>query len=279
MADLSAEANARAAGVTIREPHTPAEFSRVCELFRTVWQEDPHDPSVTPVVLQALAHSGNYVSAAYDGEALVGGCVGFLSLVRQGELHSYIAGVAGAARGRNVGFALKTHQRAWALARGLRRVSWTFDPLVRRNAYFNLAKLGARPRGYLVNFYGEMSDAINAGDETDRLEAEWCLDDPLVRRATAGKPWEPDVATLRAAGAVTALDRDTSGGPVPGDRDGCVLLVAVPTDVEGLRTRDRGLSLAWRLAVRDVLGGLLADGRTVTGFARAGWYVVGGESP
>ena len=76
----------------------------------------------------------------------------------------------------------------WALARGLAQVSWTFDPLVRRNAYFNLAKLGARPRAYLVNFYGPMSDGINAGDDTDRLEAQWRLDDPRVFRASAGEP-------------------------------------------------------------------------------------------
>lgn len=275
---LDAEASARAAGVTIREPHSPAEFAQLCALFRSVWQEDPHDPSVAAVMLQALAHTGNYVSAAYDGDTLVGGCVGFLSAVAERELHSYIAGVSGAARGRSVGFALKTHQRSWALKRGLGRVSWTFDPLVRRNAYFNLVKLGARPRAYLVNFYGAMSDAINAGDETDRLEAEWRLDDPAVLRASAGEPSEPDVAALRAEGAVIALDRDAAGGPVRGSSDAAVLLVAVPGDIERLRTSDRGMSSAWRLAVRDVLGGLLADSAAVTGFARAGWYVVSREA-
>lgn len=183
-----ADASARAAGVTIREPTDLVELARLCELFRGVWQEDPSDPSMTVVVLHALAHTGNYVSAAYDGDTLVGGCVGFLSAVGGSELHSHIAGVAGTARGRSVGFALKTHQRAWALARGLAQVSWTFDPLVRRNAYFNLAKLGARPRAYLVNFYGPMSDGINAGDDTDRLEAQWRLDDPRVFRASAGEP-------------------------------------------------------------------------------------------
>ncbi|PZS28021.1 MAG: GNAT family N-acetyltransferase [Pseudonocardiales bacterium] len=278
-AQADAHASARAAGVTIREPHAPVDFALLCELFRGVWQEDLDDPSVTPVVLHALAHTGNYVRTAYDGDTLVGGCVGFFSAIDGWELHSHIAGVTEAARGRSVGFALKMHQRAWALARGLRRISWTFDPLIGRNAYFNLAKLGARPRGYLVNFYGPMNDAINAGDETDRLETEWNLDSPLVLRCGAGEPCEPDVAALQAEGAIIALDRDASGAPAPGSRDAAVLLVAVPADIERLRTRDRGMSLAWRLAVRDVLGGLLADGAAVTGFARAGWYVVSREAP
>ena len=269
-----ATANARAAGVSIRELHEPTEFVAVCDLFRSVWQEDPDNPSVTPVVLQALAHAGNYVSAAYDGDTLVGGCVGFLSGTTTGEMHSYIAGVSAAARGRSVGFALKTHQRAWAVARGLDLVTWTFDPLVRRNAYFNLAKLGARPREYLVDFYGPMHDGINAGEQTDRLQIVWRLAHPRVLAASAGHPSEPDIAGLLADGAVVALDHDASGGPVAGSRDGSVLLVAVPPDIERLRAEDHPLSHAWRLAVREVLGGLLADGAVVTGFARAGWYVV-----
>jgi predicted GNAT superfamily acetyltransferase len=270
----TADANARAAGVTIRAPRAPAEFAAVCELFRDVWQEDPRNPSITQVVLQSLAHAGNYVSAAYDDETVVGGCVGFLSGTTAGELHSHIAGVAGSARGRSVGFALKTHQRAWAMARGLSHVTWTFDPLVRRNAYFNLAKLGARPRGYLVDFYGSMGDGINAGDQTDRLDTVWRLTDPRVLAASAGRPQEPDVAGLLAADAVVALDHDASGGPLTGSRNGSVLLVAVPPDIERLRAEDRPLSHLWRLAVRDVLGGLLADGAAISGFARSGWYVV-----
>lgn len=273
-ARTTADANARAAGVTIRAPRDPAEFGAVCDLFRAVWQEDPRNPSITQVVLQSLDHAGNYVSAAYDGETVVGGCVGFLSGTTAGELHSHIAGVAGSARGRSVGFALKTHQRAWALAHGLHQVSWTFDPLVRRNAYFNLAKLGARPHRYLVDFYGSMDDGINAGDQTDRLDIVWRLTDPQVLAASAGRPLEPDLDGPLAAGAVVALDHDASGGPVIGSRDGRLLLVGVPPDIERLRAQDRALSLAWRLAVREVLGGLLTEGAVITGFARTGWYVV-----
>jgi predicted GNAT superfamily acetyltransferase len=44
--------------------------------------------------------------------------------------------------------------------------------------------------------------------------------------------------------------------------------------VEALRLKDPGAAKAWRIAVREVLGGLLAGGARVTGFARDGWYVV-----
>ena len=70
-------------------------------------------------------------------------------------------------------------------------IVWTFDPLVARNAWFNLARLGALPTGYLEDFYGPMTDAINAGMASDRLLLTWRLDDPAVAAACAGRPRQP----------------------------------------------------------------------------------------
>lgn len=272
-----AEANAAAAaaGVVVREVAGAVELAGVCELFGQIWSEDPNDPSLSPLLLHALSHAGSYVAVAEAGEELLGACVGFFGLADQKwELHSHIAGVAARARGRSVGFALKTHQRAWALHRGLDQISWTFDPLVRRNAYFNLTKLAARPRAYLVDFYGPMTDGINSGDETDRLLAEWRLLDEPVGWACAGRPGEPDIDALLAAGATIGLRADAAGGPVVENLDGSTVLVGIPADIEQQRVEDRAKAVAWRRGLREVLGGLLSDGAVVTGFARAGWYVV-----
>src|SRR5699024_8773798 len=106
--------------------------------YDRIWRPDPANPPVTTELLRALTKAGNYVTGAYDGAELIGACVGFFGEPAGAALHSHIAGVTGAARGRHVGFALKLHQRAWALRRGVREIAWTFDPLIRRNAYFNL---------------------------------------------------------------------------------------------------------------------------------------------
>jgi predicted GNAT superfamily acetyltransferase len=217
-----------------------------------------------------LTKAGNYVGGAYDGDELIGACVGFFGAPAEVTMHSHVAGVSGAARGRNVGFALKLHQRAWALQRGVTAISWTFDPLVRRNAYFNLVKLGARPTEYLTNFYGLMEDGINGGDDTDRLLVRWQLDSPEVTAAAGRRP--PGGALPEAT---IALGRAPDGRPLAGHAgDGGTVLVAVPPDVEGLRGSDPAAAKDWRAAVREVLGGLLADGARVTGFDRAGWYVL-----
>jgi predicted GNAT superfamily acetyltransferase len=274
----AAEAAAQAGRVRVRELHELADLELLRELYQDIWRTGPEDgPIVTIEWLRALSHAGNYVSGAFVEGSLVGGCVGFFAAPLGGVLHSHIAGVAAAARGRNVGFALKLHQRAWALGHGIAGIEWTFDPLVRRNAYFNLAKLGALPVAYLPNFYGSMSDQINVGDETDRLLVDWRLDADRVVRACEGRAPGSDVAALLAGGAVVGLGADEAGHPVPGRADADVVLVAVPPDVERLRLEDRAAARAWRLAVREALGGLLAAGGRVTGFARegrAGWYVV-----
>jgi predicted GNAT superfamily acetyltransferase len=256
----------------IRELSERTEFGGACELFDAIWHPEPSNPPITADLLRALTKAGGYVAGAFDDERLVGACVGFFGPPAEARLYSYIAGVAPEHRG--IGHALKWHQRAWALAHGARTITWTYDPLIRRNAYFNVAKLGADPVEYLPNFYGAMSDVINGGDDSDRLLVRWDLTAPHVEAAAAGTPRVVDDAA--AAGAVIALDRCGDGLPVVTRRHGQTVLVAVPTDVESLRGNDPGAARAWRLAVREVLGPLLQGGARITGFDRSGRYVVQG---
>jgi predicted GNAT superfamily acetyltransferase len=250
--------------IAVRELHEIAEFERVLELYDEIWHFGSGDPPVTLELMCAFAHSGNYVAGAFDGDRLVGGSVGFFAA--GGTLHSHITGTT--AR-QGVGLELKLHQRRWALERGLECITWTYDPLVRRNAHFNLAKLGARPQEYLPCFYGVMDDAINQGDESDRVLAVWPLTDPRVEAAVRRVPYLPDVPEDAVVGLGGDGDR-----PVGGRTDGRVVLVAVPEDIERLRGVDAGAAKAWRHAVRDVLGGLMEEGATVTGFHRKTYYVV-----
>jgi predicted GNAT superfamily acetyltransferase len=270
----AADAAARAAGVRVRELTIQDELSAVYRMYNEIWRPDPTNPPVTSELLRALSKAGNYISGAFDGDELVGACVGFFGAPASNALHSHIAGVSGAARGRNVGFALKLHQRAWSMLRGVAVVSWTFDPLVRRNAYFNLVKLAATADEYLTNFYGFMHDEINGDDDSDRMLVDWHLAAPAVVAAAAGSPTLADAMAERAAGAGIALDVGADGGPVPGTDDKGTLLVAVPGDIETMRIRDPGRAKDWRVAVREMLGPLLAGGARITGFDRSGWYVV-----
>ena len=245
-----------------------AELDAIVRLYDRIWNRDKNPP-LTTELLRAFSKAGNYVAAAFADGELVGACVGFFAAPAHEALHSHIAGVSPAVRGRRVGFALKLHQRAWALLRGTALVAWTFDPLVSRNAYFNLTKLGARPVEYLPNFYGAMRDGINGGDDSDRLLVHWALGAPEVVAACAGEPVCPSTIVARAL-----LSVSEHGAPVTVPSSEEAVLIAVPEDIEALRASDPGLAKEWRVAVRDALTGLLAEGGRVVGFVRPGGYVV-----
>jgi predicted GNAT superfamily acetyltransferase len=270
---VDAEGAARAAGVTVRAIHDLTELRDVVALYATIWGRSANPP-MTLELLRAFTKAGNYVGGAFEGGRLVGACVGFFHAPAEDALHSHIAGVTPELNGRHVGFALKLHQRAWALLRGVAEIAWTFDPLVSRNAYFNLVKLAARPDEYLTNFYGPMHDTINGADDSDRLLVRWHLRDPAVLAACAGRPSSTRLAEEMASGAVIALGMGPDGAPDPGGLDGPTALVAVPRDIGALRATDPSLAQRWRVAVRETLSALLAEGGVISGFDRAGWYIV-----
>lgn len=274
----AADAAALGAGVAVREVTDLGELEAVVRLYATIWGRAANPP-VTIELLRAFTKAGNYVAGAFDGDLLVGACVGFFAAPAEDSLHSHIAGVSANALGRSIGFALKLHQRSWALLRGVSEIAWTFDPLVSRNAHFNLVKLAAQPVEYLPNFYGSMVDTINGLDDSDRLLVRWRLRDPAVVAACAGTSSPAVAADELAAGAVVALGVSDDGRPVPGRLDGQTSLVAVPADIETMRLTDPDAAQRWRVAAREALSALVGDGARISGFDRAGWYVVRRPGP
>jgi predicted GNAT superfamily acetyltransferase len=261
--------------VEIRELDDLTDLDALAVLFAAVWGR-PGEPPINSDILKALAVSGNYLSGAFEDGRLIGGLVGWLGGTPPGHLHvhSHILGVLPGSQRHGLGFDLKQHQRRWCLARGVKVMEWTTDPLVRRNAYFNLTKLGADAPEYFVNFYGEMRDGINAGEESDRLLIRWQLDSARAESAAAGKLAKPDAEKLRGRGGGTILAIGSDGKPVETDSSARVLLCQVPEDIVELRRRDPALARSWRVALRVAITKAMAAGYAITGATRAGWYIL-----
>ena len=241
-----------AAPVEIRTVTDGDELIELGAVLQQVWGTDA--PIVNLEMARAIGHSGGYLAAAYisDGELpprMVGASVGLLAR-HEGRpaLHSHVTGLLPDARRHGIGRLVKLHQRRWAAERDIDWITWTFDPLVRRNAWFNIAVLGADVHDYLPNFYGAMSDAINAGDESDRLHMAWNVRAPLLEKPRNGN----DVANAE--------------------------LVPTPIDVVALRRSDPAEVARWRRATRDALRGALGAGQHVLGFSADGDYVMGSGS-
>lgn len=234
---------ALASGVDIREVDAIDDLVAVEALFASIWRTHADRPPVSSEILRALALARCYVAAAYEGERLVGASAGFLG-GSSGDvhLHSHITGVDPDVQGRHIGHSLKLHQRRWCLERGVDVVKWTFDPLVRRNAWFNLHVLGAEIVEFHRDFYGAMRDGLNAGDSSDRCVVHWSLRDASPR---------------------DALVEDVGAR-----------LIEVPTDFDALRRDDPAQARQWRHAVREALTGAFDDGLRIAGMTADGSYVL-----
>ena len=273
-AAAAAIAAAERAEVQIRLLGDVDEFALVADLFQSIWAKQGENSPVNVETLRALSKAGSYVGGAFEHGELVGACFGFFAAPDQRALHSHIAGVSHRMRGRSVGFALKVHQRAWALAEGLDEISWTFDPLISRNAYFNLVKLAAMPTSYHRNFYGHMADALNGSDDTDRMLVTWRLHDPQVVAASHGTPELAafDEQAISRAEPLLGIGDDLD--PVIHRTDARLVRVALPRDIEALRIADPERATRWRLALRRTLGDLLETGGRVLAFDRSSAYTI-----
>ncbi|MEV7694355.1 GNAT family N-acetyltransferase [Microbacterium sp. NPDC089189] len=224
---------------SIRMLETAADAHTASEVLAEVWGGDRS--GIAPNLLRALSHTGSYTAGLFVGDRMVGASVAFFAEPAARSMHSHITGVLAEYRGAGLGRLLKRHQQEWALARGVGRITWTFDPLVARNAHLNLSVLGTRVVDYLVDHYGSMDDGVNRGDETDRILVSWELAAPPLPA-----PDESDVAAV----------------------------VTVPADIEALRLTAPVEAATWRRVVRDELGGYLSQGLVIAGFDVARGYLL-----
>jgi predicted GNAT superfamily acetyltransferase len=213
-------------------------------VFDHTWAMDA-GTEITPNLLQAMVHSGAYLSGAFSEGKCFGAAFAFPATTGGLHLHSHMTAVLDDYRDRGVGYLLKIDQWHWAKKNNYQEITWTFDPLVRRNAKLNLLKLGADIASYYPNFYGDMPDALNAGDESDRVLASW--------KVVGEKP-------ISRSAFVDLLASD--------------ILIAIPDDIVSIRENDLAENLKWRHKVRDQFVSALAKGGKVVGFSENSEYVV-----
>ena len=247
--------------VEIRNLHSIPEQLAAVAIFDEIWPIEGGGTEITPNFMQALVHNGCYLAGAFldadevghpAGESevrgkMVGAAFGFIGMEGGFHLHSHMAGVLDGYRDLNIGTELKLHQYQWALEKGLSHITWTFDPLVKRNARLNLIKLGVEITDYFPDFYGEMIDGHNAGDKSDRLMARW--------QVTQSAPRPGSEVEELPAGAIS---------------------IEVPEDIAALRRSDLNATLSWRMKVRREFLEAFDAGYRVTGFSQRFGYVLSG---
>jgi predicted GNAT superfamily acetyltransferase len=257
---------AESSGVALAPMEGMADAEKVATVVEALW-----GPGQLPAnLVRALDHAGTVILGAEAGGEMVGTVLGFPGLDEGLHMHSHILGVLPKWQARGVGYALKLGQRAACLDEGIGEVRWTYDPLVARNAWFNLMKLGVVATRLFTGFYGEMDDSINAGDRSDRFEVRWRLDSARVSRVLRGESREParGPVLLEAEGEADAPGpREAGAAPEPGAQ------IQVPRDYHGLRSVDPGLGRAWREASGRAFAACFEAGLVAGSVSRDGRYV------
>jgi predicted GNAT superfamily acetyltransferase len=230
--------------IQVRELKSLQDQDSGRKIFDLIWAMDA-GTEITPNLLQAMVHSGAYLSGAFIENKIVGAAFAFPATNNGLHLHSHMTAVLDEYRDKGVGYALKIDQWNWAKKNNYTQLSWTFDPLVRRNAKLNIVKLGVDISAYYPNFYGAMPDALNAGDESDRLMVSWStdIDEPKARELITH--------------------------PKPDD-----ILIEIPEDIVAIRSKNQSESLKWRRQVREQFLAAFGKNGKVVGFSVNNEYVV-----
>jgi predicted GNAT superfamily acetyltransferase len=230
--------------VRVQQLKTYSDANLARSIFDKTWPVDA-GTEITPNLLQAMIHSGSYLSGVFIENKIVGAAFAFPATNNGLHLHSHMTAVLPEYRDKGVGYALKIDQWNWAKINNYSHLSWTFDPLVRRNAKLNIAKLGVDISAYHPNFYGDMPDALNAGDESDRLMVSWRTDKDAPRA------------------------RELITNPEPGD-----VLIEIPEDIVAIRSKNQSESMKWRRQVREQFLAAFEKNGKVIGFSANNEYVV-----
>ena len=278
--------------IHIRPVESLAELEHFRVLEHLIWGE-PLEATIPIHVLVTTIHNGGGILGAFaeNGPQATGGMIGLTywwpgldtphttalgaqtaSSALQLKMCSHMAGVLPPWRGAGLGLKLKLAQRAVILEQGMADwVTWTYDPLIRTNAAFNLHRLGAVCNTYHPNLYGELPDELNAGTPSDRCQVDWWLRSARVAERALQPQWHahpllpPHMQVLRAGMDARGLPTPPAETPKPA---GQPLAVPLPDDIFAIRSADRLLDLAWRMWMRDALQPAFALGYVIVDCAR-----------
>ena len=272
---------------------SPEEMTAIEDLQRSVWPGSETDVVPAHMLITAI-HNGGLVAGAFRDDRLIGFVFGFpgIEFTPDGPRPkhcSHMMGIHPEYRDSGIGFALKRAQWQMVRHQGLDHITWTYDPLLSRNAYLNITKLGAVCAAYRRSEYGDMRDGLNAGLPSDRFFVDWWINTRRVERRLGKRPRRPlklenfSKADLQP---LYSLPVREAGLPRPPEHyaplEGKLALVEIPSDFPALKAADFSLARDWRYFSREVFETAFAAGYIVTDFVydiQRSFYVLShGES-
>jgi len=253
---MTSPTSSAATTIVIRDIESLEEMHEVEQLQREIWGVE--DLEIYPALaLKPQKEVGATLIGAFAEGRMVGFVFGFPGFL-DGEtiIHSDMLGISPAYRSNNLGYLLKIAQRDAALALGVKRITWTFDPLQSRNAHFNFSKLGVIADRYYVDYYGVTSSFLHRYG-TDRLWVTWLLDKEVKSTQPSDIEALPHLVRV-GENLEPILNQDHITG--------AEVVVEIPREL----TEHHKL---WRMATRDAFTRALDQGFIVRGFYNGKYFL------
>jgi len=260
--------------ITIRHVRTHEEFVACVELQSATWGATFRE-TVPATILKISQRLGGVTAGAFAADGtLVGFVYGMTGVVDGALVHwSDMLAVRAGMQNHGLGRRLKSFQREVVRALGVTRMYWTYDPLVARNAHFNINRLGARVSEYVPDMYGtDTGSAMHGGVGTDRFIVVWPIasangDAPSASGTAAGRM--PDRAPVLNEGAIDGRHFDVArfDGALP-----AALRIEIPSDIARLQAESVADAVRWRANTRQAFQWALARGYHVD------WFEHGAET-
>jgi predicted GNAT superfamily acetyltransferase len=186
---------------------------------------------------------------------------------------SHMMGIKPEQRDSGVGFSLKRAQWQMVRKQGIDHITWTFDPLLSRNANLNIAKLGAVCNTYRRSEYGDMRDGLNAGLPSDRFQVDWWVNTRRVERRLGKRARGPLKLENFSEAKLHPLYTPLTGASNlirPPEHfsalEGHILLAEIPSDFDALKSEDFALARDWRFFSREVFETAFSTEYIITDF-------------
>jgi predicted GNAT superfamily acetyltransferase len=234
--------------IEIREVVTQKEFEICSALQKEVFSLP--DIETSPVRHFVITkNSGGFILGAFIDGKMVGFVLSMAGIRGQQRFfYSHLTAVLKDFQNHGIGSKLKWAQREFALAQDINYIKWTFQPVLARNAFFNLNRLGAVIKHYSPNFYGTdypnlQGETESLGLDSDRLFAEWHLDSKKTIKLANGEDYV--------------------------EKDEVVKTIEIPTDWSNLVKTDIKKAIAEQARIKHEFQTGFAEGLVCRAFARS----------
>lgn len=266
-------------GIEIRPLRTLEELAAVEDIQRAVW-DAPSTVVYQHMLISFVRNGGSVLGAVREGQ-VVGFVLSFLGAedpesdrpaMANLKLVSQRMAVLPEYRNTGLGYELKMAQRQHAIDKGIRLITWTFDPLMSRNAHLNIRKLGALVFQYYRDYFGTHESPLVTLHSSDRVLVEWWVTHNRVEQRISGKRGGLTIEQYVLGNArllnpalpgADGLLRPASSFAAP---ENAIVLVEIPTNYDQMVERDPGLAMAWRQHSRESLESTLQAGYAITDF-------------